>query len=187
MGAIDPLRMCVNTTAPRLRMQGLRTAHSRPLQTHSDVLAITGMRIFGSAKQTGSKRRPYPAGRGWDEIAFPSANDEHAYALEISGDSMMPAYRDGDVIVVSPAAPIRRGDRVVVKTKAGELTVKELNAGPRRRSNCARSILPIRNAPCRRATWCGSRASSGRASKENPRRAYIRPRRGGSPASAGLS
>jgi SOS-response transcriptional repressor LexA len=33
---------------------------------------------------------------------------------------MMPAYRDGDVILVSPAAPIRRGDRVVVKTKDGE-------------------------------------------------------------------
>ena len=60
----------------------------------------------------------FPAGKGWDEIALPAANDEHAYALEISGDSMEPAYRDGDVIVVSPGAPIRRGDRVVVKTKA---------------------------------------------------------------------
>jgi phage repressor protein C with HTH and peptisase S24 domain len=39
---------------------------------------------------------------------------------------MMPAYRDGDVIVVSPAAPVRRGDRVVVKTKKGEVMVKEL-------------------------------------------------------------
>ncbi len=66
------------------------------------------------------------AGSGWDEIAFPAVNDEHAYALEISGDSMMPAYRDGDVIVVSPAAPIRRGDRVVVKTKGEEVIVKEL-------------------------------------------------------------
>jgi phage repressor protein C with HTH and peptisase S24 domain len=68
----------------------------------------------------------FPVGRGWDEIAFPAVNDEHAYALEISGDSMTPAYRDGDVIVVSPAAPVRRGDRVVVKTKAGEVMVKEL-------------------------------------------------------------
>ena len=68
----------------------------------------------------------FPLGKGWDEIAFPSVNDEHAYALEISGDSMMPAYRDGDVIIVSPAAPIRRGDRVVVKTKKGEVMVKEL-------------------------------------------------------------
>jgi phage repressor protein C with HTH and peptisase S24 domain len=68
----------------------------------------------------------FPVGKGWDEIAFPAVNDEHAYALEISGDSMMPAYRDGDVIIVSPAAPIRRGDRVVVKTKNGEVMVKEL-------------------------------------------------------------
>jgi phage repressor protein C with HTH and peptisase S24 domain len=68
----------------------------------------------------------FPAGKGWDEAGLPSVNDEHAYALEISGDSMKPAYRDGDVIVVSPATPIRRGDRVVVKTASGEVMVKEL-------------------------------------------------------------
>jgi phage repressor protein C with HTH and peptisase S24 domain len=68
----------------------------------------------------------FPSGKGWDEVALPSANNEHAYALEISGDQMRPAYRDGDIIVVSPGTPIRRGDRVVVKTRAGELMVKEL-------------------------------------------------------------
>jgi phage repressor protein C with HTH and peptisase S24 domain len=68
----------------------------------------------------------FPVGKGWDEIAFPSVNDEHAYALEISGTSMEPAFRKGDVIVVSPAAPVRRGDRVVVKTKDGEVMVKQL-------------------------------------------------------------
>ena len=68
----------------------------------------------------------FPAGKGWDEVALPAVNDEHAYALEISGDSMKPAYRDGDVIVVSPGTPIRRGDRVVVKTAGGEVMVKEL-------------------------------------------------------------
>jgi phage repressor protein C with HTH and peptisase S24 domain len=68
----------------------------------------------------------FPVGKGWDEIAFPAVNDEHAYALEISGDSMQPTYRDGDVIIVSPAAPVRRGDRVVLKTKSGEVMVKEL-------------------------------------------------------------
>jgi phage repressor protein C with HTH and peptisase S24 domain len=68
----------------------------------------------------------FPVGKGWDEVAFPAVNDQHAYALEISGDSMKPAYRDGDVILVSPAAPVRRGDRVVVKTKDGEVMVKEL-------------------------------------------------------------
>jgi phage repressor protein C with HTH and peptisase S24 domain len=68
----------------------------------------------------------FPVGRGWDHVGLPAVNDQHAYALEISGDSMKPAYRDGDVIVVSPGTPIRRGDRVVVKTKDGEVMVKEL-------------------------------------------------------------
>jgi phage repressor protein C with HTH and peptisase S24 domain len=68
----------------------------------------------------------FPAGTGWDEIAFPAVDDIHAYALEVSGQSMEPAYRDGDVILVSPAAPLRRGDRVVVKTRDGEVMAKEL-------------------------------------------------------------
>jgi phage repressor protein C with HTH and peptisase S24 domain len=68
----------------------------------------------------------FPVGEGWDEIAFPAVTDQHAYALEISGQSMQPAYRDGDVIVVSPSAPIRRGDRVVVRTRSGEVMAKEL-------------------------------------------------------------
>ncbi len=68
----------------------------------------------------------FPVGKGWEEISFPAVNDEHAYALEISGDSMLPAYRKGDIIVVSPAAPVRKGDRVVVKTKKGEVLVKQL-------------------------------------------------------------
>ncbi len=67
-----------------------------------------------------------PAGTGWKEIPFPAVNDEHAYALEISGQSMEPAYRDGDIIVVSPTAPVRRGDRVVVRTRSGEVMAKEL-------------------------------------------------------------
>ena len=68
----------------------------------------------------------FPAGKGWDEVALPSSGDEHAYALEISGDSMKPAYRDGDILIVSPGTAIRRGDRVVVKTAGGEVMIKEL-------------------------------------------------------------
>jgi len=69
----------------------------------------------------------YPTGSGWDEVLFPQIGDQHAFALEISGSSMEPIYRDGDTIVVSPAAGIRRGDRVVVKTKDGEVMAKELS------------------------------------------------------------
>src|SRR5690606_19102199 len=52
----------------------------------------------------------FPAGSGWEEIAFPEIADEHCYALEITGDSMLPVYRDGDRVVVSPSGSLRRGD-----------------------------------------------------------------------------
>lgn len=68
----------------------------------------------------------YPAGSGWDELMFPAVGDQHAYALEIAGDSMDPVYRDGDTIIVSPAAQIRRNDRVVVRTRGGEVMAKQL-------------------------------------------------------------
>ncbi|KZE36246.1 helix-turn-helix transcriptional regulator [Chelatococcus daeguensis] len=68
----------------------------------------------------------FPVGSGWDEVSFPDGIDEKVYALEISGDSMLPLYRDGDVIIVSPTSSVRRGDRVVVKTTDGEFMAKEL-------------------------------------------------------------
>ena len=68
----------------------------------------------------------FPVGDGWDHIVFPGSNDENAYALEISGDSMEPLFRDGDIIVVSPSADVRRGDKVVVKTHNGEVLAKVL-------------------------------------------------------------
>src|SRR5262245_15899331 len=66
-----------------------------------------------------------PLGHGWDEMAFPQLDDERAYALEISGPTLQPAYREGTLIVVSPAAPIRRGDRVIVKIRDGALITAE--------------------------------------------------------------
>ena len=39
---------------------------------------------------------------------------------------MVPVFRDGDTVIVSPAASIRRGDRVVVKTSCGEVMAKIL-------------------------------------------------------------
>ncbi len=94
---------------------GVRTTQSVPL------LGFAQAGADGHFDESG-----FPSGKGWDEVALPSASDEHAYALEISGDQMKPAFRDGDIIVVSPRTPIRRGDRVVVKTRAGEVMVKEL-------------------------------------------------------------
>jgi phage repressor protein C with HTH and peptisase S24 domain len=68
----------------------------------------------------------FPIGGGWDEVSLPEVSDSHAYALEISGDSMEPVFRDGDIVIVSPDAPIRSGDRVVVRTNRGEVMAKQL-------------------------------------------------------------
>ncbi|KJC33619.1 DNA-binding protein [Bradyrhizobium sp. LTSP885] len=94
---------------------GGRTGQSVPL------LGFTQAGSSGHFDDSGA-----PIGKGWDEVALPAVSDEHAYALEIEGDQMKPTYREGDIIVVSPATAIRRGDRVVVRTSGGEVMVKEL-------------------------------------------------------------
>lgn len=83
----------------------------------------------------------YPVGGSWDEVGLPEINDANAYALEISGDSMDPVYRDGDHVIVSPGAPIRRGDRVVVRTVRGEVMAKQLSRRSARRIEL-RSLNP---------------------------------------------
>ncbi len=83
----------------------------------------------------------YPAGAGWDEVSLPEVGDPHAYALEIAGDSMEPVYRDGDVVIVAPGAPVRRGDRVVVRTVRGEAMAKQLARRSARRIEL-RSLNP---------------------------------------------
>jgi phage repressor protein C with HTH and peptisase S24 domain len=68
----------------------------------------------------------FPVGQGWELVEAPGATAEGAYALQVQGDSMLPLYRDGDRLIVAPGATVRRGDRVVVKTTAGEVTAKIL-------------------------------------------------------------
>ena len=97
--------------------EGSRTSRAR-------LVPLIGMAQAGAAGFFDDAG--FPVGSGWEEIAFPELSDEHAYALEITGESMMPVYRDGDRILVSPSGNLRRGDRVVVKTHAGEVMAKQL-------------------------------------------------------------
>lgn len=66
-----------------------------------------------------------PVGAGWDEVAAPDLG-EGLFALEVSGDALAPVYRDGDRLLVSPTVEPRKGDRVVTRTSAGEVLVREL-------------------------------------------------------------
>ena len=67
-----------------------------------------------------------PAGGNWDEILFPCIVESQVFALEVTGESLAPVYRDGDILVVSPEASVRRGDRVVAKLHSGEILVMRL-------------------------------------------------------------
>lgn len=85
------------------------------------IIGLAQAGAGGYFDETGS-----PTGSGWDELDFPGMPVDQVYALEITGDSMLPLYRDGDTIIVSPTATVRRGDRVVVKTVEGEVLAKQL-------------------------------------------------------------
>ncbi len=61
------------------------------------------------------------SGDKWDEVAFPDLPAEIVFAIEVAAEAMMPIYRDGDILVCSPSVPVRRGDRVLLRSKTGEL------------------------------------------------------------------
>jgi phage repressor protein C with HTH and peptisase S24 domain len=122
----------------------------------AQALPLIGVARLGNAAENSGAfdDAGIPVGKGWDEIAFPDIDDENAYAIEVSGNSLEPAYRDGTVLIVSPNASIRRGDRVVVKTKDGKATISELkrrtsklielralNAEPAERTVALRDVL----------------------------------------------
>ena len=68
----------------------------------------------------------FPAGEGWDLVELPAQSTQTAYALKVKGDSMLPLYRNGDVLIVEPGTTTRKGDRVVVKISTGEVMAKVL-------------------------------------------------------------
>ncbi len=56
-----------------------------------------------------------PTGEAPEEFVHPEIGDPAAYALAIGDADMAPVFREGDIVIASPAAPVRRGDRVVAR------------------------------------------------------------------------
>ena len=65
-------------------------------------------------------------GPGRDAIEFPDLEQEKVFALAVTGDALSPLYRAGDILIVSPTASTRKGDRIVVCTTSGEILAQEL-------------------------------------------------------------
>lgn len=51
-----------------------------------------------------------------------------AYAVELRSDAYRPHYRKGDQLVISPSAQLRKGHRVMVKTRNGAILLRRLGA-----------------------------------------------------------
>lgn len=96
-----------------------------PASGATRMVPLVGMAQAGAGRLFSDEGMP-TGGPGWDAIDFPDVGGDGAFALEVQGDSMRPLYRDGDVIIVSRLAPVRKGDRVVVRTVDGEVMAKEL-------------------------------------------------------------
>lgn len=124
--SIAKILAATGTSLPRF--VGLQDAPMAPLQP-ADARFLQPLPLLGLA-QAGAggffDDGGFPAGQGWDEVPLPGLSDEGAYALKVTGESMQPVYRDGDIIIVSPTATIHQGDRVVVKTRDGEVMAKML-------------------------------------------------------------
>jgi len=56
-------------------------------------------------------------------MAFPGSA-EALFAFEIDEAAASPPYRCGDVLVASTAVPVRRGDRVLVRTRDGRIAAR---------------------------------------------------------------
>ncbi|WP_029030551.1 S24 family peptidase [Salinarimonas rosea] len=67
-----------------------------------------------------------PSGAHWSEIEFPDVGAERVFAVEVAGSAHAPVYRDGDVLIVSPTAGVRKGDRVLVRDASGTVSAREL-------------------------------------------------------------
>ena len=97
----------------------------------------------------------FPAGHGWDQVEAPLARGDGVYALKVTGDSMLPLYRHGDTIIVSPTLEARHGDRVVVKTRDGEVMAKVLEKKTQRSVHLAslNPDHPMRTVPLAEIEW----------------------------------
>lgn len=104
----------------------------RPTAQRMPSLALDQLERDGLFDDAG-----FPVGEQWDEVEFPNLDDRHAYALEVRGDGMTPHYRDGDLLIVSPTASIRRRDRVILKPRKGPVQAGVLLRRTAQRVNLA--------------------------------------------------
>lgn len=57
----------------------------------------------------------YPVGVADDYVRCPDLHDPNAFAVRVVGDSMEPRFRQGDIVVFSPASEVHNGDDCFIR------------------------------------------------------------------------
>jgi repressor LexA len=68
----------------------------------------------------------YPPQVADDYVGCPDVRDRDAFAARVTGDSMRPKYREGDIVIFSPALSPRNGDDCFVRFEDGQTTFKRI-------------------------------------------------------------
>jgi repressor LexA len=68
----------------------------------------------------------YPPRVADDYVSCPDVQDREAFAARVHGDSMTPKYREGDIVIFSPAAACKDGDDCFVRFDDGHTTFKRV-------------------------------------------------------------
>jgi len=75
----------------------------------------------------------YPVGIADDYVRCPDLHDANAFAVRVVGDSMEPRFREGDIVVFSPAAEVHNGDDCFVRFETPhETTFKRVFFEPKK-------------------------------------------------------
>src|SRR5437868_1556833 len=116
-------------------LSGIRLIKASEIQPIMEYLKLNSVPIMGRVGAGASIEPEHeqvpPEGLGEIELPFPMA--EETIAFEVAGDSMLPKYENGDVIVVyrDQRHPVSSfyGEEAAVRLKTGERYLKTIDRG----------------------------------------------------------
>ena len=130
--ALDRSTASLDADAPAEQLDRLRRMMRAVEQSNASPVELRVIPLI-SATAAGDPAQftdgDHPAGFADEYVQVSTdVSDANAFGLRVRGDSMVPVFREGDVVIVSPNTPPAQGLRVVAKIRDGEVTCKTLTA-----------------------------------------------------------